>query len=301
MRLVEPVRDRWRVRARDPGITEGQSNYAHARAESLSRPYTARLEKCATTAHMVECGCGRRAINRTCGAHLLCDLCRKRRGRKQAARIKSGLLAAWERRARGVRSVLITMTARHTGDIAADRKSIADGWRALRKRYHATWGAFEFAGTWEVTRGTDGLGHIHLHVVALWPFRDWEVIARWWRVACPTSTRINLRGARSVRGGAAYIAKYVSKGVQTGDFSPELRARVLAGTYNTRWLLSSVGFFLPPPCCPGCGLSATCVVLPGSRWRNRIDYARPPDNSPDDWGDGGRWYQTDIPLPAKPH
>jgi hypothetical protein len=265
--------------------------YRWARAEALSRPYTGRLEKCGVTSRMVECGCGRRGIARTCGAHLVCGTCRTKRARKQGARIRAGLEFAWQQRARGERAVLLTLTARHTGDLKADRASIADGWRALRKRYHRRWGAFEFVGVWEVTPGTDRLGHVHLHVVALWPFRDWAVIARWWRQCCPTSTRINLRAARSVRGSAKYIAKYVSKGVEADGFTPELRARVIAGTYNTRWLLSSVRFFLPPPCCPGCGRWPVVVSSVGAEWRETSapDVWHPPDTPSRAWLEMLQW------------
>jgi hypothetical protein len=102
--------------------------------------------------------------------------------------------------------------------------------------------------------------------VCLWPRGaagdgtqgDWELQRELWLQSCPSSARVDFSASNSVPRAARYVSKYVSKGVQTSAFSPELRARVLAGTYNTRWLFSSSGAWVRfRPCCKSCGVPVT--------------------------------------------
>jgi hypothetical protein len=209
------------------------------------------------------------------------------------AKIYAGLEAASSREP-GLMVVLITLTVRHTGDIAADREALARGWRRFYLAYRRRFGTFAYVGTHEITPGDDKLGHPHAHVVALWPFRDWGLLAELWRAACPESTRINFRASRNAKHAARYVSKYVSKGVQGADFSPELRARVLAGTYGTRWMMTSVRFWVPwEPKCSCCGESVRRAMLRDpfpdaahSNWR-RYDCSSYLDET-------SRWHQTDI-------
>jgi hypothetical protein len=147
---------------------------------------------------------------------------------------------------------------------------------------HARIGRFEYIGVWEVTAGADNLGHVHAHVVVSWPWIDWGVLRELWLRCCESSERITFVAARrdgqptSPQSAAKYLSKYVSKGVQTADFSPELRADVVAASYNTRWLFTSRAVWVPfVPCCPNCGQS---IVL--ARYRFHAGNWRP-DREPD--------------------
>jgi hypothetical protein len=211
---------------------------------------------------------------------LTCDHCRAQRLKKQAVRIRKGLTASWERaelaperwnqpcecehgskcqraRARaGNRTmcVMLTLTLKDTGDIAADRANLEAGWRRFYRRYLDVFGAFEYVATHEITPGRARIGHPHMHVVALWPFRCWKMLRRWWLNACPQSARIYFKGSTNVKRASAYISKYVAKGVETSDWSPELRARALHAYYGTRWFSTSEGFFSRwVTICPCCG------------------------------------------------
>jgi hypothetical protein len=209
------------------------------------------------------------------------------------ARIWSGLEAAAAAN-RGAMVVLITITLRHSGDVAADRKALADGWRRFYLAYRRRFGAFPYVGTHEVTPGDDGLGHPHAHIVALWPWRDWGKLNALWRACCPQSEQINFRASRTVKYAARYVSKYVSKGVQEAAFTPELRARILAGTYGTRWVFSSVRFWAPfEPACRCCGEPVRRAMLrnpfpddASSNWR-RYDCSSYVEQTT-------RWYQTAI-------
>lgn len=227
----------------------------------------------------------------------MCERCQRRRAKRVGARIREGLEAV-RCRAPNRKLVLLTLTLRHSGDVAVDRAALAKGWRAFYKRLNERVGRFEYIGVWEVTRGEDGLGHVHAHVVASWPWLDWGGLAELWRAACPESTRISFRASRndgqatSPKSAARYLSKYVSKGVQTDDFSPELRADVLAATYNTRWLFSSRHVWVAfVPSCPDCGQP---IVLAHFRFNAANRTTLIIDCGPDPPGDGS---QLEIALP----
>lgn len=190
-------------------------------------------------------------------------------------------MAALERQ-RGRRVVLLTLSVRHSGDIEADHGALKAGWRALYKAMHRRgWGRFPYVGVVEVTPGRDGRGHVHAHVVAIWPWRDWSVVAKLWRRACPESTRISLVAAKSPRGACRYVSKYISKGMQGSEFTPELRARVVAGMYGARWVFTSWRFWQPfEPCCPTCCTRVQLVVV---HVRDAWLRGRPPDWRPEWW------------------
>lgn len=284
--LMTPRWVYWRRRSADLDLTPSQRRYADARARRLDSPYTKRLDGCARSGVNVKCGCKGRRDTRwfTCRQHLVCERCQHERARRLGVRIRKGLEAAAAANPH-LMVVLITISVRHTGDIAADRKALARGWRRFYKAYHRRWGAFPYVGTHEITPGRDKLGHPHAHIVALWPHRRWgpnapgprdeDDLATLWRAACPESTRINFEASRSVKGAARYVSKYISKGVQGAEFAPELRTRVVCGTYGTRWLMSSVGFWVPfVPCCPDCQQPIVRVIL-RDPWRR--------DAFPVDW------------------
>lgn len=289
--LMEPRAAVWSERAAR-AVGETRVRYALARAAAARRKYSRKLAKCERRGQRVKCGCrGWRGVHLyACRQHLVCTTCQRARARRLGARIRAGLEGAVSGAPYGHRLVLLTLTLRHSGDIAEDRAALARGWRAFYKAlYRRGWGKFQYVGTWEVTPGEDGLGHIHAHVAVLWPWRDWSVCRELWLDACPESERITFVGARrdglqsSPKSVANYLAKYISKGVDGAEFTRELRARVVAGTYNTRWVFTSRRFWiLFEPRCQRC----SCRIISaqyrwhGEAWKPVGDGLGAPRGSP---------------------
>lgn len=278
--LMTPHRERWERRSTDTGLSEPQRQYARKRAGRLKRAYGARVAKCARAGVIVKCGCkGKRDVRwYTCRQHLVCEHCRLKRARKQRARIRAGIDAAWEATPNKQTHVmlLLTPTAEHSDDFAATMRAVEDGWRAFYKRMNARIGRFPFVWVKEVTPGDDGKGHPHMHIVAIWPRFDWKVagIHELWLASCPESSHLNIRVVTSPKNAAWYLGKYVSKGVESREFTPELRARVVAGTYGTRWVGGSRRFFVAfVPCCPACGQSVVRVSVEDP-WCRDADFPR---------------------------
>jgi len=141
----------------------------------------------------------------------------------------------------------------------ADQGALADGWRKLYKRMHDDYGSFPYVGVWEVTRGRDGLGHVHMHVAVVWRYRDWSRIREQWLRACPTSQYLTFVAKRkdgkasSPSSVAKYLGKYLSKGADVGGFDARMRAEVSAAFYNQRSVLASVYFWQRvEKCCRKC-------------------------------------------------
>lgn len=180
----------------------------------------------------------------------------------------------------GSKLVLITLTVRHSGDVEADRNALASGWRRFYKAVNKRWGRYPYVGVWEVTAGRDGLGHVHAHVAVVWPFRDWAEVRELWIAACPESERINFVARRrdgrasEPKGVARYLGKYLSKGAEDSEITPELRADFCAMAYQSRWVFSSKSFWVPwVPVCPGCGKPR---VVAQFGWRGD-PYREPPE------------------------
>lgn len=296
---MEPHLARWQDRERQTaelvgGIHERVHFYARARRAALERPYVARLLKCDRYGLVTKCGCKGKRDTRwfSCRQHLTCPRCLRSRSRQLQQRVRAGLEAAFAASGPGSKLVLLTLTTRHSGDVAEDRDAIAAGWRALYRKLHKVgWGKFPYVGVWEVTPGHDGKGHVHAHVAVIWPFRDWSVVRRLWLASCPTSERITFVASRrdgresTPQSVANYLGKYLSKGVQTHEFSPELRADVAAASYQARWVFSSVRFWQPwVPVCPGCGLPR---VRAQYAWRG--DPCRPVDHDREPSGGQLAW------------
>jgi len=274
--LSAPRRERFEARAADETLAPSQRRYADVRARALAAGYWSRVETCQTTGAMVACGCGKRKRWNTCRKHLLCWTCQRARAKKSRARIRAGLEAAGARHKierKGYRTryrakpVFVTATLGHSGDVGRDWDNLADAWTRFRKALGKRIGWFEFVCVNEVTPGRDGLGHVHMHFVCFWPWFDWDVAHELWKQSVASvegmvSRGLSLELARSVRGSAVYLGKYISKGVQAFGFSPDLRARVLAGTYGKRWVSTSVGFWAEfKPECPCCGQSVRHVIV----------------------------------------
>jgi hypothetical protein len=254
--LMAPRRARWAARAADESLREPQRVYAAHRARSMGRTHARRLARCATAGVVVKCACpGKRDVRwYGCRSHLTCERCQRQRSKRMGARVRAALEARFAEHP-GHRLVLITLTVRHTGDLARDRRELASGWRGLYKRLHRRgWGDFPYVGVIEITPGTDGLGHVHAHIAAVWPWRDWGVVRELWLDACPASERINFVASYGVRAAAKYVSKYLSKGIQRSEFTPLLRAEVLSALYQARQVFTSVGVWVPfHPVCRCCG------------------------------------------------
>jgi hypothetical protein len=271
--LMAPRRAIWQARAAaKPFRGERKVVYALRRADALARPYGRKLQRCGQRGLRVKCGCkGWRGVRAfTCRQHLTCGSCQRDRARRTGARIRAGLESALTSHP-GEMIVLLTLTLRHSGDVDADRKALAAGWRRFYRSLHKTYGKFPYVGVWEVTPGDDGKGHMHMHVAVVWPWRDWGDCRRLWLRACPESERITFVARRrdgrasDPKSVANYLGKYLSKGIDTIDFPRELRTRIVAASYNTRWVFTSRKFWITfAPQCQHCGCQ---VVSAQYRWR----------------------------------
>jgi hypothetical protein len=285
---LTPVRERWERRASElnaaladvvPDGTELQAvevarmkrcrAYAVARVQRLGADIVPRLVDCGEESLPIACGCGFVGAVKTCRQWWLCGACRARRSPALGAEIRRGIDAAlveaiteWGANGgRGMRPqiVLLTLTQKHTGDLSADQAALAAGWRGLYKRMHEDYGAFPYCGVWEVTRGRDGLGHVHMHLAVVWTYRDWGRVREQWQAACPTSQYLDIKRKRkdgkpsSAASVANYLGKYLSKGADVGGFDGRMRAEVSAAFYNQRSVITSRYFWRKTPkCCRKC-------------------------------------------------
>ena len=217
---------------------------------------------------------------------------------------------------RDVRIVMMTITIRHSGDVALDHERIWKGFTYFRKKYHSRWGRFPYAQIWEVTPGADGLGHVHAHVALIIPWRPFATLRRWFVTGCGRdpeadqydaseqpdpqrrgrslcehvnfSTGYSRKGTRrksasTGRSAAKYLAKYVSKGVDVAGFSAELRADVSACFYSKRSISTSWRFWVPRLCaCEHCGEHFVRVEAPSLHDELRLpswDATAPPESA----------------------
>lgn len=275
--LMEPERERWRERSRSTELNSGQREYADRRYKAIGRRLATRIDQCGTRGKMVACACPNSSRFRSFGCRQwwLCAECRKQRQPRLGRRIREGLAArfaeaseAWPDTYEGrPRLVLVTLTVRHSGDLAEDRAAIARGWRRFYQRLHRRVGAWSYAGVWEVTP-SDG-GHVHAHVACVWPWMPWGEqqqtermpwnVRQLWLDSCPESERISFvadrkdEKASTPASVANYLGKYIAKGCDTGWFTPELRAEIAATMYGKRSVFTSVRFWEKfTPLCPCC-------------------------------------------------
>lgn len=153
---------------------------------------------------------------------------------------------------------LLTLTVRHSGDVEVDRETLQTGWVRLRAWIRKSWGfSPAYIGCWEVTPGRDGHGHIHLHVITLWPgWVDYgDVCAAWRRAVGDDQAAPDIELIRKgAAGGVWYVMHYSSKGLDVADMSGQLAGDVLATLYARRAVTTSRGFWTPRPiCCEKCG------------------------------------------------
>jgi hypothetical protein len=239
--------------------------YAAARVRALSRDLTPRVLACGSTARFIRCRCSggaSQAIPVGCRQRLACEPCRKLAAHRARKRLLEALplhRAAWkDSRGRQGALRLLTLTARHSGDLAADREALYAGWLAVRKAMHRWYGrALPFSLVWETTPGDDDMGHVHAHVLVVGGPRFWRyaAIRAVWCRAVPSSESIDIKWIKSTAGAAKYVAKYISKGTALDDgMSDEVAAQMLAASYGKRSLWCSLRFWAPPDCkCRDCG------------------------------------------------
>lgn len=254
---------------------ERLATYAGRRVAALAGDLGPRLAGCGQGERWIRCGCeagAPRGVAKRCGQRAICRDCARRfaaRCRRRALESIPGHMRDHrDARNRPGRVRLITLTVRHSGDVAVDRERLIAGWMGLRKQLHRWFGrALPFVLLVEVTPGAQHDGHVHAHVVvvggpAFWPY---AAIQRTWRAVCPHSTHLDIQLARSVAGAAYYVTKYATKSAAVvGDgWSDQLTADVIAMQYGKRAVTASLGFWRPPePICPCCGEWVTIAKPP---------------------------------------
>ena len=197
--------------------------------------------------------------------------------------------AAWHRGGRrgyqpGI--YLITFTMPHSGDIERDRNVMGKAWRELTKRSNAGgwWGAY--ALTWEVTPGTAGDGHVHMHVAALSSWIPYDDLREAWQYVMPGSIQPDVvdpgearrrardRGRRfdDAESAAYYLAKYVTKGVDPSVFTGQKAGELLVAFRGKRKVTTSLHFWRPmrdrAAQCPKCGQKHVSMGAPPSLWKH---------------------------------
>lgn len=307
--------ERWKRRAKErPQV----ALYAAHRARAIALDPFDRMATCGRRSVTIACGCEHRWVRVPvgCGLRWLCPTCQERFYKRYRKRLKRSMKAAhlaarhdWTEAGRiaGKRRdwVLVTLTVRHSGNVATDRERIVRAWKRTRQWLWRRMGRFAYALVWEFTPGTDGKGHVHAHVAALWPKFPWADLAAEWRCATDgESTRINVkRATRGPAGAAAYLAKYASKGVEVRESPPVLAARALSAFYGKRYVTASHGFWkakrttcttcLEPFWCAA-GPASLAQIAPDAVWRSRaalagVEWRRgPPQKALSTGGDWAR-------------
>lgn len=268
------------------------AQWAEERARAASLTRAAILSTCRKRWRRVGCGCSVQELPVGCELVALCDWCRARHWRRWRRRITRAMGAHaraardhWHRAGRrgSAPSIyLVTLTMPHSGDIVRDREVMGRAWRVLSKAasYGQWWG--HHALVYEVTRGRDGLGHVHAHVAALssWiPFAELRAI---WARAIPGATQVDVVTPTQARQRAKaagrrfdpasnsgqYLAKYVTKGCDPREFTGEKAGELLAAFRGRRKVTTSKHFWRPTAqasrTCKKCGGDHRLLAAPAS-------------------------------------
>ena len=242
----------WRSSLGGP-LGEAKAKFHDARARTGG--YAVRVAKCCK--HGRACNhCGL-VVLRRCGATLVCESCSSARWGKARRKLSRALqahlnsrVAAWRRRGRPAyhepRLALLTLTLRHSGDAAADRELLSLAWHRWRAWYREKYAEnLPYAWAPEYTPGRDGLGHVHVHVTTVLPWRDFdELRAAWKRATGAQGERIHVSvKTRGVRDAAKYLAKYATKGVK--GLNVKHAAAWMRAQYGKRACSTSRGFHAP--------------------------------------------------------
>jgi len=265
---TEPHSKYWKARAREG--TRLSREYAKRRVRAIHQSRAHRLDRCGTKM-VFNCSCRELQVETMCRQWAICDTCRRRRAKvlrrkfMEALPLHDSAPGRWR---------FITLTAPHRG-VHDGRVRIGEGWRKLRQLVHKRIGSFPYVLVWEVTRGRDGRGHVHAHVVAKWPRFDWTPLAAAWKryVDDAKAPGPSIQTARhGYKAAASYCAKYATKGIQVLDFPPVLAAQVCASWYQRRTYTASRGFWLPRvPLCPHCGCGYQVANKPAADLRGWLE------------------------------
>jgi hypothetical protein len=130
----------------------------------------------------------------------------------------------------------VTLTMRHSGDIASDVRRIARAFHRWASWLRATVGhAPPYMRVREVTPGRARDGHVHYHVVIAIPYVSWaRARASWARAVGQDDANVDFGRSSSVTEAAKYVAKYVAKGSLHDGWPVHLAAQVVDATYGTR-------------------------------------------------------------------
>lgn len=242
------------------------ASWAEDRARAMAMERADVVSACGTRKRKIACGCGIVEIDVGCDQPTLCERCRKRhwrRWRKRITRTMDAHLRAavgqWQRDRIGYKPgiYLLTFTMPHSGSIVEDRAKMGRAWHELGKRSAGWWGTFALA--WEVTPGTAGDGHVHMHVAAISQWIPYAELAAAWAHVMPGAIqpdvvspkdareRAQRRGHRYDPAGSAayYLAKYVTKGVDPVSFTGRKAGELIVAFRGKRKVSTSLHFWRP--------------------------------------------------------
>jgi hypothetical protein len=246
------------------------ARWASDRARAMAMARHDVLDACAQRWRTIRCDCGPRELPVGCAQVALCARCSVTYWRRWKKRIRGALelhtLGArkrWAARPAGERSgmrpgiYLVTLTVPHDGGIAEQRAVLGRAWRGLTKIAHKYRWWSDYAATFEATPGSDGRGHVHLHVAAISSWIPYEELHAHWRRLAPGAVIVDVqapRADRTPKTAANYLAKYVTKGVEPSEFTGALAGELLVANRGKRRVLTSVDFWqLAPDPCRVCG------------------------------------------------
>lgn len=230
----------------------GSLAYHHAcRALALRSPFLARAALCGEehVCGVVDLGCMKcgevYAIPVGCGLRNWCITCSRKYKSSTRKRIARGLgnaqrdaMERWKAEGKlpGLRPeiTLLTFTVSHSGDLQNDHDTIAHGIRGLWKRHgHIDGGSAPYVCAWEMTEGRDGLGHVHAHVAAVWPKRDFRALDRAWsELTQGRGTAVDVVGPGKAAKRAR--AKGITRSASAGNAASYIAAYVDAGGMSDR-------------------------------------------------------------------
>jgi len=276
--------DAWRHESNERLRLARSGEWAEHRAQAMALPRAELLAACGTRWRSVRCACGQVDVKVGCDQLQLCRRCSRIHWRRWRRRITRALdahvraaRAAWHgARKRGEATgrlpgvYLVTFTIGHSGSIAEDRARLGKAWRTLSKiaNREGWWGAY--ALTYEVTPGTAGDGHVHIHLAAVSSWIPYDRLHEVWReltgavvldVSAPSGS------SRSEKA-ADYLAKYVTKGVEPTDFTGQKAGELLVAFRGKRKVTTSKEFWAPTrdreTRCKRCGQRHSSCGAPGS-------------------------------------
>lgn len=253
----------------------GKSSHWHgSRARTMAIPP---IERKCNTEMWVNCGCKTFQVG-GCGART-CKSCNGRRW----GRIRRKVLASLEPHGvNGWRMLTLAGPPRETEQ--ESMRDLQQAWTRMRSWFWNRWnrgrkrrrGNMVYVAAVEV--GSEN-GLIHMHVLAKFPAQlDYSEVGEQWARAYPGAVTGGahfskrrcgktgrMKSVFSAKAGAAYLAKYATKGQELLDFEPEKAARILWAMTGARIVKSSSGFWTKPVNqCQDCGWSWALANTPAA-------------------------------------